>query len=276
LRSIVYLGESLTQPCPYCDGDTTADDLQRDGTCVLGPNAGNACDSNGFNQSFPAPGGNGHSLDCFPAPGKNVSGAGLIINLEQGTGTSTLNSDVLCGFPPAIVQQCHCGLCSNDSTVPCEADGDCGAGNTCVRKGAFDPSPNGCGEATCTDLGGGEAECQGTNAPEDKGCDGLLRANGNFFIQCNSNADCDPVNIGVDAGDCTLTAARACFLPDIVAQGVADPETPIGATTFCIAATANPGINSVAGLPGPGRVVNQGIVTYQCTGGNYQAGVGCP
>jgi hypothetical protein len=275
LRSVVFLGEGLTTPCPYCTGDTTADDGVRDGTCTLGPNAGQDCDSNGFNQTFPAPGGDGHSLDCFPAPGKNVSGAGLIINLEQQTGSVTLNSDVLCGFPPTIPQQCHCGLCSNDQTVPCEADADC-PGGTCARKGAFDPSPNGCGEATCTDLGGGEAECQGTNAPLDKGCDAILKANGEFFITCNNNADCDAGNIGVAAGNCTLTKQRECFLPDIVAQGSPDPETPVGATAFCIPSTASPGINSVAGLPGPGRVLNQGVVEYQCTGGAYTAGAGCP
>jgi hypothetical protein len=279
LRSIVYLGESLTEPCPYCAGDPTPNDNVQGGTCALGPNNGLACDSDGVNNSFPAPGGDGHSLDCFPAPGKNVSGAGLIINLEQSTGTQTLTAGVLCGFPPTINQSCHCGLCDNDQSIPCTSNGDCASPGVCARRGAFDPSPDGCGapaDAVCTDLGGGEAECQGPNAPADKGCDGILKASGDFFITCNSNADCSPVNIGVDAGNCTLTKLRECFLSTIVATGAPDPQFPLGATTFCIAATANPGINSVAGLPGPGRVVNQGIVEFQCANGPYQVGSGCP
>jgi hypothetical protein len=74
LRSVVYLGESLTEPCPTCIGDPTPLDGVRGGTCALGANAGASCDADGFNYTFPAPGGGAHSLDCFPANGKNVSG----------------------------------------------------------------------------------------------------------------------------------------------------------------------------------------------------------
>jgi hypothetical protein len=66
----------------------------------------------------------------------------------------------------------------------------------------------------------------------------------------------------------------------IVANGVADPESPVGVATFCIAKTSNGGINSVAGLPGPWRVVNQGSVTHFCASNpaiTYTPGVGgCP
>jgi hypothetical protein len=72
--------------------------------------------------------------------------------------------------------------------------------------------------AACVDLGGGEGECDGTG-PTDAGCDGILRANGEFFIYCLNNADCDPNNIGYNAGNCTLGKMRDCFLPTITATG---------------------------------------------------------
>ena len=133
--------------------------------------------------------------------------------------------------------------------------------------------PNQC-DTTCTDTGDGiTGLCDG---PIDKSCDAIVRASGEGFIQCQTNADCDPNNIGVAAGNCTLTKQRPCFLPTIVTSGSPDPATPLSAGIFCIPPTANGGINSVAGLPGPARVLNQGSVQYLCTGGQYQTGVGCP
>ena len=52
----------------------------------------------------------------------------------------------------------------------------------------------------------------------------------------------------------------------------------MGAAIFCIPPTANPGINTVAGLPGPGRVTNQGLTRKFC--GDFQTeytpNIGCP
>ena len=45
-----------------------------------------AATSGARHESFPAPGGAAHSLDCFPNPGVNVSGAGLRIDLDSVDG----------------------------------------------------------------------------------------------------------------------------------------------------------------------------------------------
>ena len=275
LRSVVFLGIGLTEPCPYCTGDTTIGDGVRDGTCVEGRNAGTPCDADGFNDTFPAPGGDGHSLDCFPDIGKNVSGAGLRIGLDQTTAQQDLPSTIECGFPPFQMFQCHCGLCSEDQTIPCSSDTDCTGVGTCAKLTNFEPLPTGCDNSDpCQDAGGGEGACP--TGPDDKGCDAILRASGEQFIGCQNNADCDEQNIGVAAGNCTLTKRRPCFMPTIEAEGTPDPTFPVGVATFCIPPTANGGINSVAGLPGPGRVITQGVVTVNCTGGDYVPNVGCP
>jgi len=256
-----------------CGGfDNIVNDGVKNGSCHLGRNDGAACDIDAVNQSFPAPGGGGHSLDCFPTAGKNVSGAGLIIQPQQTTGTSMLESHIPCGFGTPEPFLCPCGLCSLDTTIPCNSDTDCGASGVCQKQTSFKPLPNAC-DNTCTDVGGGEGQC---DSPTDLGCDAILKANGELFIGCTSNADCDPASIGLAAGNCTLSKKRECFLPTIVGVGDPDPQFPIGAATFCIAPTSNDGINSTAGLPGPGRLVNQGIVQFNCTNGAYQAGVGCP
>jgi hypothetical protein len=111
LKAVVYLGENLIQPCPYCTGDPVAGDGIRGGTCVDGNNNGGTCDVDAASRTFPAPGGAGHSLDCFPSNGKNVSGTGLTIDLEQSTGPLSLGSQVPCGFP-SDPELCHCGVCN--------------------------------------------------------------------------------------------------------------------------------------------------------------------
>jgi hypothetical protein len=82
------------------------------------------------------------------------------------------------------------------------------------------------------------------------------------------------------AGDCTLVERRACFLDPIVATGTPDPEFPVAGAVFCVPPTSNSGINSAAGLPGPGRAVNQGEAHTFCASDNnveYQPGANvCP
>ena len=46
-----------------------------------------------------------------------------------------------------------------------------------------------------------------------------MRASGEGYVQCQSNADCDEGNIGFPAGDCELVKRRPCFLDPIVAEG---------------------------------------------------------
>jgi cysteine-rich repeat protein len=281
LRSIVYLGQSLIQPCPYCEGDRVPADGVRDGICRFGEDAGLSCDADAVSTTFPAPGGDGHSLDCFPDNGKNVSGTGLVVNLNQTTDTVSLFADVDCGFPPFVREECHCGICSGDGTFPCNSNVDCaaaGLGN-CQSRGFGDPRANQCaGAGACTVDANNEGTCN--EGPVDRYCDGVVRANGDGFIGCLGDADCAAETIGINAGACRLQKSRECFDRTIVASGLADPVAPIGAAVFCIPPTGNSGINSVAGLPGPGRVVNQNTSRLFCQSDpavQYVPGVGgCP
>jgi hypothetical protein len=263
--------------------DVTAGDGVRDGTCVGqgSLNAGEACDVDAENRSFPwidgQPGG-GASLDCFPSSGLNVSGSGLRIELNLTTGTQNLTASVPCGFPPLLPDTCTCGVCTGDASLPCSSDTVCanaGAG-TCAALGAQQAYSDQCaGAGVCNDAGGGEALC--AEGPNNGFCDGALRGDGEPFVQCNSNADCAVYT--QDIGLCTLSRQRECFLSTITAQGNADPDYPVGVTTFCIAKTSNPGINTVAGLPGPGRVKNQGRTRKFCGGiggTEYVENAGCP
>ncbi len=276
LRSVVYLGESIVQPCPACLGDPVPGDGVRGGTCSLGPNAGQSCDTDGFHRTFPAPGGGGHSLDCFPLAGKNVSGTGLRISLKPSTGSSQLVASIDCGFPPFVLDTCHCGQCSLDTSIPCASDAECGASGPCTI--ASGHLQNKCSDpGVCIDTGGTEGECG--VGPNDKFCDGIVRANGNGFIGCLVDGDCSVLNIGVAAGTCTVNDIRDCFLSTISAQGAADPDFPVAASVFCIPETGNGGINSVAGLPGPARIINQSVNELFCgpaLTSVYTPGVGCP
>ena len=305
LKSSVYLGESLVEPCPSCGGTCTAPagkvglvcgtdsncdtsagsgdgvcgnydpvpgDGIRGGKCFLGDNSGQACDIMAPNRTFPAPGGGGSSLDCFPSASKNVSGTGLTINLAQTTGSVSLPPAALaCNFGFGV---CPCGECNGDKTIGCTANADCGASGPCVTNSE---RPNACDDGVCTSAGGGEGECL-ANLP-DAFCDAIVRANGEGFIGCQGNSDCLPLNIAIAAGNCTLSKVRECFLDPITATGVQDANKPLGVAAFCVPKTANSAINTVAGLPGPGRIKSQATSKLFCANNPaylYTPGVGCP
>jgi cysteine-rich repeat protein len=277
LAAVVFLGENLLTPCPSCDGDVTVGDGIRDGTCTLGVNDGESCDVDAPNASFPAPGGSGSSLDCFPDAGKNVSGSGLKIALDSTTGAApTLNANIDCGTPPFAVEQCPCGVCTLDPAVTCTSNADCTGVGVCAESTNINQRQNFCNDSLCTDIGGGQGSCL-ANIP-DLYCDGITKADGAGFVQCLSNADCSI--FGPTFGDCALSSQRDCFLDPITATGVEDPNFPVAVATFCIAATSNGGINTVAGLPGPGRVKNAARAETFCASNpavSYTPGAGgCP
>lgn len=273
-----YVGDSLIWPCSYCANDTVIADGIRDGVCVVGRNAGMDCDVDATNTTFPAPGGDGHSLDCFPDVGKNKSGAGLLTNYSLSTGAASLSANVDCSFF-GLPFSCHCGVCSSNSGLACQSNADCemAAAGTCGKRGTFDPKPNGCaGAMQCTAATDGDATCD--EGPLDAYCDGLVRSDGRGFIQCLTNADCDPSVIGVNAGECALTHPRECFLPTIEAQGVPDPDTPVAAALYCAGPSSGAGFNAAWGIVGPARLVTQ-LQTRKLCGGSlgapYVSGVGC-
>ncbi len=261
MRSQTHLGEDLTQPCPLCV----------DGTCDLGPQAGEACVVHGLHPTFGPSWSRGPSLDCPPSSLKNISGEGLKIDLPLSTGESSLGFDNACDSP-VNMYQCACGTCSGDSQMPCRNDAECAAINagTCTSFGVGTQRyPNGCSgggvpeplACSAIDAEGILGEC--TYGPDNRFCDGELRANGDGYISCNTDADC----IAVDevcgtgesgaCGNCTMLARRKCFLDPIKALGVPDLETPVLGGTFCIPPVANTAINGAAGLPGAGRVMVQ-------------------
>jgi len=311
LRSVVSLGELVVVPCPYCTGDVTPNDGVRDGTCTFGQNDGLSCDSQATNLTFPAPGGDGHSLDCPPQPGKNVSGAGLRVAFSPSTGFAQLDANVECGFPPFAPEMCPCGICGTNSSVVCSSNADCadeGVLGPCRLKAALIPRANQCSDSTCSvatsaciadpsvacttngDCAGAGGTCVGVTGvcaagPTASFCDGALKANGAPIVGCNTNADCDATECGGGigpglCGSCSVMADRECFLDPIIAVGKADPDYPFTAALTCIPETSSPGINNVAGLPGPGRLQTQHVATAYCTsdpGTVYVPGVGgCP
>jgi len=133
-------------------------------------------------------------------------------------------------------------------------------------------------DGQCVDDGTGEGTCP--SGPTQAYCDGLLRANGEPFIACITNADCDTVDCGTGGcGTCSLNLSRSCFVDPIVAVGEADPLAPRLVATPCMP-QVNPGLNQINGLPGAARLVRQTTVSYTCPFGaseQYVPGVGgCP
>lgn len=265
MLSKVHLGIGQTQPCPLCIGDTIPLDGVKSGTCDYGTesdsHAGQPCDVMGFQGTFANDDeGLGLSLDCPPSPGKNISGAGLIINLDFTTGSTSLPFGVSCDAPLGAFS-CACGQCDNDTTRPCNADSDCEAPGTCSTNGggaAAARQPNGCADLNCIDSGDGNGTCDGANPANTLTyCDGDVRASGAGYLSCSSNADCVSSNSicnGGDCGNCTLTRVRPCFNDPVTFEGIANPEFPVLAATFCLPPTTNGAINAVSGSPGPARV----------------------
>lgn len=261
LRAQVHTGVAQQQPCPICINDNTPQDGSRDGTCVGGERDGLDCDVHALDASF-----GDVSLDCTIDPLSNISGSGLIITLPLTTGSSSLGFDVPCDSPLQAFS-CACGQCTGDTTLPCNSDQECadaGAG-TCTTNGggqAAARQPNQCNDATCTDdQGQSDRGSCSTAGPFDRFCGGLLRANGEGVLACNTNIDCAAFEGGAgdvcpnnDCGDCDLVKTRTCFLDPIELTGTPDTENPVLAGTFCVPPTSNGGVNSSAGSPGPGAV----------------------
>jgi hypothetical protein len=271
VRAVVHLGINLTKPCPRCEGDTTAQDDSKDGTCSGGLHDGQACDVQGFNSTFAI--GSGVSLDCPPSTDQNISGSGLALDIPLTTGTVSLPFGAPCDFPLTALA-CACGMCSGDTTMTCASNTDCsmaGAGTCTSNGGGASRVPNGCSSfATCMAVGGNKAECTGGVGDDIVHyCDGQLRASGKGLITCDTNADCDVVSSVCgdgspgSCGDCTQDENRACFLDPIVAEGVADPSSPVLAGVFCTPPTNNVGVNGASGLPGPSRALIQNDLSFR-------------
>jgi hypothetical protein len=252
VRAVLYNGLSLSKPCPICVGDTTPKDGVKDGTCEGGFSDGQACDVQGFSATFAN--GEGTSLDCRLNSLPISGGDGLALELDLTTASASLPFNLACDFPNQL-ENCACAVCSGDNTLACNSDAECmtaGAG-TCTAIGGSGASrePNSCADGICTDQGGGNGLCLA--GPSVKACDGITRANGEGFILCNVDSECETGTIGIEAGACTLTQSRNCFLDPIEATGTPDPDNPVVVSTYCVPPTTSGAANAATGLPGPSR-----------------------
>jgi len=282
LAEKVFLGLSLTQPCPLCVNDPHPADGVREGTCVGGLNDTQSCDQQAYNSTFPPPTGALYSLDCFPEAGANITGPGLLIPIDLTTGRSELRAEVPCTSDgPGSEISCPCHVCSGDDKIACNRDADCsaaGAGTCSAIGNGASPAPNECIDNQCAASDGQESTC--ATGPDDTWCDLLVRADGRGLIACATNADCSPLNIGVDAGNCTISERRSCLPDPIVTSGHAHPVVPVAAGTFCSPPTSSAGVNQAVGLPGPGSLILQTAVSMYCKSDpnvQYTPGTGgCP
>ncbi len=159
LRSRVH-ATNIDHPCPICDtGGTPA--VGDTGTCVGdSQKTGLPCTVTSIHPEFGAT-----SPDCPPQPAQNVSGIGLSV-LFRGATTNTASKqatlicsdnpihpngqvggfcadDVAVGvFDTPCSSNADCLHCTDDPTVGCTTNGDCGAGGACA---AAPEQPIACG-----------------------------------------------------------------------------------------------------------------------------------
>jgi hypothetical protein len=259
-RVKVFLGASQLSPCPTCVGDTPGDGVQG-GTCSGGQNNGLSCEAQASDPTFPIPGGGFYSIDCMPNSAGNITGPGMLISHTETTGSASLASSIPC--PGNTSENCQCAACSGNSGLGCSSNAECssaGAGTCTASGGGVSGAPNACDFDDCNAGTGGEAQC-GSNL--DHYCDGLTEEDGKGVFACFDDTDCDAASQpGLDAGACTIAVPRDCFLPTISATGVADADQPRTVAVTCVPPTSNNAVNSVFGLPGPGRVRTDWFATY--------------
>ena len=283
----VWLGPTPQLPCPRCLGDSTANDADHGGTCDSGARSGLSCDTNGVHPTY-----GGMSLDCVPA---GSASARVPMSTTFGTSTKTLTlsaSSPNCSAFGHSSQKCWCAVCGQLDFAPCATDADCDPGKVCGGPVCLPPAtnagdactpgpgsgctgpcapncpcassgqptaPNPCTGGTCTATTGNSGECN-PGGPFEGFCQPLEPWRG-----CLLDADCPA------PGDSCVYEAWKCFVGDgtsgdaITSPG--DGNAPVGATAtvdlaavWCVAPTV-PALDSVAGLPGPARMLLPGTIT---------------
>lgn len=99
-------------------------------------------------------------------------------------------------------------------------------------------------------------------------CDGAVEEDGRGIIGCSDDSQCDAYDCdgdgiasGNECGACTLGQPHDCFGATISATGLADPAAPRTVAATCLPPSSNGTVNSILGLPGPGRVRTDWFVT---------------
>lgn len=153
LRSRVFLGIDIAQPCPRCGPPSSNPEVGDMFTCEGGQTPGAACTVEAVSPDF---GGTSHT--CAPELGGAVTGQGIAIRFsEVTTGTAEKQATLPCasflhrnnpanGGATCLDNGASCSSnddclrCDNDLSV-CTSNGDCGGG-TC---GAAPDQPVSCG-----------------------------------------------------------------------------------------------------------------------------------
>jgi len=296
LTSRVYTGIAIDNPCARCVTDVTLNDGLKQGTCADGTRAGLTCDGNGT--VFNRPDFGITSLDCPLAAGSLIATLPIDLSNATGSVTKTLSaSSPNCSGVPTekcLCDTCNnlaatpcdsnadctavgatvCGgkrcLGGTNAGAPCTGTSACPGAGICGRPGAATQA-SGClddtstvGVLDCTDTAPVDGEGQCAQGPIDNNCS---VASGHAQRGCSGDGDC-----GGGAGSC-VSLNRNCFLTGgfsgvngtntLTAVGMADTpmadtSNPTIAAVFCVGPTGAAAVNSVSGLPGPGRTTIKG------------------
>lgn len=177
LRSRVFLGINLAQPCPRCGTLGQQPEVGDTFTCEGGqfPNA--ACTVEGVSPDF-----GGTSTDCPPDLSGSISGSGLAIRFrEVTTGTTSRTAQLSCAnFAVTSHPSKGTGKCT-DTSAACTTNADC-------KRCTGDPTTACTSDAQCT----GKGSC--SEAPDQPITCGYWChcgfCNNNGSLPCFDNTDC--------------------------------------------------------------------------------------
>jgi hypothetical protein len=295
LEASVHNGATVSRPCPTCENDPTPRDGIKGGTCSGGARNGLACDVAGTNDFFGA-----MSFDCHPASSANVGKLDIRFN-QATTGTSTLaTAGVKCTATGHTNETCFCDTCTTAAAEACNSNADCPGGATCGGKrclgganaGTPCTAPSQCASNSCGRPGLATAPNQcddvvcSPDGSDPNPHDGVCEA-GPFdtfcsietFRGCTMDSECNPPSCAdCMPGQVCGGGLRNCFLDPIVRTGTAGTQNSVVAATFCIPPTAAAAINTVAGLPGPGALLQPSRIfrsVATCGDGMLDAGEQC-
>lgn len=144
LRSKVFLGETISQPCPQCGTKAQNPKVGDTFTCIGGQTPGASCRVDATTKDF-----GGVSFNCAPSLSANISGVGLAVRFNNvTTGSVSKTAKLPCGnFLFSDNPTTGTGLC-NDTFASCSSNSDC---KRCANDPLFNPcSTNAdCPGSTC-------------------------------------------------------------------------------------------------------------------------------
>lgn len=299
-RARTYQGIQQNKPCPLCGGfcgisrdpcATNADCPVGEGTCITAPICSDgtrkdlACRATapfgGLNNFFGVT-----SVDCPPNTAllTDQQGNGLDINANpRTTGTATLLPSFPCTGSGFTSNACLGGTSEGRT---CTVASEC-PGGTCTGQCfcAGEPAPNPCTPAC---VGGPNdaagcivdsecpsgfchgGDCRVDPLDNDSNQEGVCTSgpvvghcSSTEIRGCNTNAECSQAQCSFcTTGETCIIGNRQCFVNSgIIRTGT--PRTPNGESggAYCVPSNAT-GIDSTAGFPGPGALIQRETVIY--------------